>query len=158
MKHQSQSFPGVGAKHQNTTAEWAIQRVIYMDRTFMVHISFNWSEWGVDDLPLWGFAVKHAVWLQNWMSNRLCLIHYNCSPKPRLKTYSILMHGGPTFVFDPKFTEWEASYKINWHSWPCKFMVFYDLHSYLVINVWSLNTAFIVLCIMFFLIICLKWC
>ena len=58
QKHQSQSFSGVGAKHQNAMAERAIQTVTYMARTFMVHVSLHWSERGVDDLALWGFAIK----------------------------------------------------------------------------------------------------
>ena len=43
-KHQSQSFSGVGAKHQNSLAERAIQTIIYMARTFMVHVSLHWCE------------------------------------------------------------------------------------------------------------------
>ena len=39
--------------------------IIYMARTFMVHVSLHWSECRVDDLALWGIAVKHAAWLQN---------------------------------------------------------------------------------------------
>ncbi|KAL7476643.1 hypothetical protein ACHAW6_002491 [Cyclotella cf. meneghiniana] len=33
-----------------------------MARTFIVHVSLHWSEQGVDDLGLWGLAVKHAAW------------------------------------------------------------------------------------------------
>eukprot|EP00956_Cyclotella_meneghiniana_P011178 scaffold15697_cov40-Cyclotella_meneghiniana.AAC.6 len=36
-EHQSQSFSGVGAQHQNAEAERAIQTVMYMARTFMIH-------------------------------------------------------------------------------------------------------------------------
>ncbi|KAL7483118.1 hypothetical protein ACHAW6_008767 [Cyclotella cf. meneghiniana] len=31
----------------------------------MVHVSLHWSEQGVDDLSLLGFAVKHAAWMHN---------------------------------------------------------------------------------------------
>eukprot|EP00804_Cyclotella_cryptica_P017061 CCRYP_003305-RA/>CCRYP_003305-RA protein AED:0.17 eAED:0.17 QI:0/-1/0/1/-1/1/1/0/125 len=54
QKHQSQSFSGVGARHQNDLAEHAIQTITYMARTFMVQVSLHWSERGVDDLALWG--------------------------------------------------------------------------------------------------------
>jgi hypothetical protein len=44
LKHQSQSFSGVGAKHQNARAEREIQAIMYMARNFMVQVSLNWSE------------------------------------------------------------------------------------------------------------------
>ena len=44
MKNQTQSFLGVGTKHQNAMAERAIQTIIYMARTFMVHLSLHWFE------------------------------------------------------------------------------------------------------------------
>ena len=56
-KQQSQSFSGVGAQHQNARAERAIQTIMYMARTFMVHASLHWTE------SLWSFAVKHSVWV-----------------------------------------------------------------------------------------------
>ncbi|KAL7460830.1 hypothetical protein ACHAXS_001271 [Conticribra weissflogii] len=31
----------------------------------------HWSKYGADNLALWGFAVKHAVWLYNCIPNRL---------------------------------------------------------------------------------------
>ncbi len=70
MKNQTQSFLGVGAKHQNSLAERAIQTIIYMARTFMVRVSLCWPERGVDDLSLWEFAVKHAAWIHNHILNR----------------------------------------------------------------------------------------
>eukprot|EP01082_Thalassiosira_pseudonana_P005723 g5374.t1 g5374 contig2:418133-419951(-) len=69
-KGQSQSFSGVGAQHQNARAERAIQTIMYHARTFMIHTSLHWSEYGADDLCLWSFAVKHAAWLYNRLPNR----------------------------------------------------------------------------------------
>ncbi len=44
-KGQSQSFSGDGAQHQNACcAERAIQTIMYMARTFMVHASLHWTE------------------------------------------------------------------------------------------------------------------
>jgi len=40
-KGQSQSFSGVGTQHQNARAERAIQTIMYMARTFMVHASLH---------------------------------------------------------------------------------------------------------------------
>ncbi len=60
-KQQSQSFSGVGAQHQNAHAEHAIQTIMYMAQTFMVHASLHLTERGSDNLSLWSFAVKHLV-------------------------------------------------------------------------------------------------
>ena len=37
-KNQKQSFSGVGAQHQNAKAERAIQTIMWMARTFMLHV------------------------------------------------------------------------------------------------------------------------
>jgi hypothetical protein len=68
-KQKSQSYSGVGAQHQNAHAERAIQTIMYMARTFMVHASLHWTERGSDDLSLWSFAVKHLVWVYNCVPN-----------------------------------------------------------------------------------------
>ncbi len=49
---QSQSFSSVGAQHQNAWTEQAIQTIMYMAQTFMVHSSLHLTERGVDDLSL----------------------------------------------------------------------------------------------------------
>ena len=61
-KHQCQSFSGIGAKRQNGQAERAIQTILYMARTFMIHVLLHWNERGGDDISLWPFTVQHAVW------------------------------------------------------------------------------------------------
>jgi len=68
-KGQSQSFSGVGAQHQNARAERAIQTIMYMAWTFIVHASLHWTERGSDDLSLWSFLVKHSVWIYNSVLN-----------------------------------------------------------------------------------------
>ncbi len=67
---QSQSFLGVGAQHQDSKAERAIQTIMYMACTFMVHSSLHWTDMGADDISLWPFAVKHTVWIYNHVPNR----------------------------------------------------------------------------------------
>ena len=64
-KYQKQSFSGVGAQHQNAKAERDIQTIMWMARTFMLHVSIRWTEREVDTIALWGFDVKHAAWLYN---------------------------------------------------------------------------------------------
>ena len=69
-KYQSQSFPGVGYQHQNDRADQAIQTMVHMSRTLMVHTSLHWTEYGFDDLQLLSFAVHNGFWLYNSMTNR----------------------------------------------------------------------------------------
>ncbi len=69
MKHQIQTFSGVGAKHQNGRAEQSIQTIMSMARTFMIHVSLHWDEQGSGAVALWPFAVRHKVWLYNRLPN-----------------------------------------------------------------------------------------
>ena len=62
---QTQSFSGVGAQHQNAEAERAIQTVVYMARSFMIHAALSWGNDGSDDIELCFFAVDHTAWLYN---------------------------------------------------------------------------------------------
>ena len=41
-KGQTHSFSGVGDQHQNTRAEHAIQTIMYMARTFIIHSLLHW--------------------------------------------------------------------------------------------------------------------
>jgi hypothetical protein len=51
-KGQSQSFSGVGAQHQNARAKCAIQTIMFMACSFMVHSSLHWTDQGSDDISL----------------------------------------------------------------------------------------------------------
>ena len=51
-KMQSQSISGVGAQHQNSKAERAIQTIMYMACTFLVHSSLHWTDMGADNISL----------------------------------------------------------------------------------------------------------
>ncbi len=106
MKNQTQSFSGVGAKHQNAMAEKAIQTIIYMARTCMVHVSPHWSERGVDDLSLWGFAIKHAAWIHNSLPSQTSgLTPLELLTKTKAEHKDLLrshVWGCIVFVLDPK--------------------------------------------------------
>jgi hypothetical protein len=69
LKHQQQTFSGVGAKHQIGHAERSIQTIMSIACTFMIHVSLHWDEHGSDAVALWPFAVRHAVWLYNHLPN-----------------------------------------------------------------------------------------
>ena len=62
---------GVDAQHQNAQSEHAIQTIMYLARTVMVHTYLlNCTERGADALSLWSFAVTHSVWMYNWIPNK----------------------------------------------------------------------------------------
>ena len=52
-------------KHQSAQEECAIQTIMYMAQTFLIHVSLHWSDRGLDDLALWSFSVNHAAGLYN---------------------------------------------------------------------------------------------
>ncbi|MCE2996032.1 MAG: hypothetical protein LW863_10560, partial [Flammeovirgaceae bacterium] len=62
---QISRFAGVGAHHQNGIAERAIQTVMSIARTMMLHSAIHWP--AVADAALWPLAVDHAVRLYNRM-------------------------------------------------------------------------------------------
>ncbi len=95
-KFQTQSFSGVVSHHQNTLAEWSIQTIMYMASTFFVHVSMHWSKYGADNIALWDFAAKHAVWfITAFPTISLVLHQWNCSPRlrPIIATVSVIMFG-----------------------------------------------------------------
>ena len=67
-ERQMQSFCCVGAQHQNSKAEHAIHTVMYMALSFMIHATLNWGKDKSDDLSQFPFAVNHAVWFYNQIS------------------------------------------------------------------------------------------
>ena len=60
-------FAGVGAHHHNGNAERAIQTIMSIARTMMLHAAIHWPE--VADPTLWPLAVSHAVFLHNHLPN-----------------------------------------------------------------------------------------
>ncbi len=72
----------------------------------MVHVSLYWSEYGADNLALWGFAVKHAVWLHDRIPNRLSVLTpLELLTKTKANHCDLLcthVWGCPVYVLDPK--------------------------------------------------------
>ena len=65
LQHFEQTirFAGTGAHHHNGKAERAIQTIMSIARTMMLHAGIHWGE--VADLALWPMAVQHAVYVYN---------------------------------------------------------------------------------------------
>ena len=146
-KMQSQSFSGVGAQHQNSKAERAIQTIMYMARTFMVHSSLHWTDMGADDISLWPFAVKHAVWVYNRVPNRESgLTPLELITKQKADYRDILrshVWGCPAYVLEPKLQNGQKLPKWNRRSRLGQFLGYSDEHSSLVANVRHLKTGYI---------------
>ena len=103
---QTQCFSGVVAQHQNAEAERAIQTVVYMTRSFMIHAALNWGEDSSDDLSLWSLALDHASWLYNkipqqrtGMTPQDVAISCKSDHKDLTRTH---VWGCPCYVLEPK--------------------------------------------------------
>ena len=61
LRHISQisRFAGVGAHHHNGVADWAIQTIMSIARTMMLHAAIHWPD--MADPSLWPMAVQHAI-------------------------------------------------------------------------------------------------
>ena len=146
-KKQSQSFSGVGAQHQNSKAERAIQTIMYMARTFLVHSSLHWTDMGADDISLWPFAVKHAVWLYNRVPNyESGLTPMELLTKQKADHRDILcchVWGCPTYVLEPKLQNGQKLPKWNRRSRLGQFLGYSDEHSSLIANIRHLKMGFV---------------
>jgi hypothetical protein len=146
-KGQTQSFSGVGAQHQSAHAEWAIQMIMYMAWTSMVHSSLHWTDCGSDDLSLWSFVVKHLAWLYDRDLN----VKSGFTPLELMtrkrSDYSDLLHCHmwrcPVFVLKAKLQNDQKLPKWNRRARMGQFVGFSDKHSSLVANVWHMSTNFI---------------
>jgi len=116
-----------------------------MARTFLLHVSLHWTEYKVDDLSLWSFAMKHAVWLYNRLPNRITgltplelLTKTKADHKDLLRTH---VWGCPTFVLDARLQDGKKIPKWNRRSRLGQYLGFSDEHSSLVANVRHLTTG-----------------
>ncbi len=141
-KKQTQSFSAVRSQHQNAQAEHAFQTIMYMARTFLIHVSLHWDDCRVDDLSLWSFAVQHAAWLYNRLPNQVSgLTPIKLATKTKTDHWDLLRT--PVFVLNPKLQDGKKIPKWNCRSRLGKFLGFSDEHSSLAANVWNLTTGYI---------------
>jgi hypothetical protein len=127
--------------------ERAIQTIMYMARTFMVHASLHWTDRGSDDLSLWSFAVKHSVWIYNRVPNAWSgLTPLELVTKERSDSKDILrchVWGCPVYVLEAKLQNDQKLPKWNMRARLGQFVEFSDEHSSLVANVRHLTTGYI---------------
>jgi hypothetical protein len=147
LKHQQQTFSGVGAKHQNGRAEQSIQMIMSMAHTFMIHVLLHWNEEGSDAMPLWPFAVCQAFWLYNHLPNGVTglspieILTGTCSDHQDLLCTHVW--GCPVYVLDPKLQDGKKIPKWNCWARQGQFLGFSDKHSLLVATVCHHTTGFV---------------
>ena len=143
-KDQSQSFSGVGAKHQNAVAERNIQTICYWARHMMVHAAVHWPNNGADNIRLWPFAVQHAVWLFNRIPNRITgltpLEAFTRTKTDHKELRRAHVWGSPAFVLDPRLQDGKKIPKWNKRSRRAQFLGFSAEHSSSVALVCHLQT------------------
>mgnify|MGYP000681102589 CR=1 FL=1 len=93
---QTTRFAGVGAHHHNGIAERAIQTIMSIARTMMLHAAIHWAE--VADAALWPLAVQHAVYIYNHMPD----------PSTGLSPFELFTR-----------TRWELGRFQDLHVWGC---------------------------------------
>jgi hypothetical protein len=143
-KDQSQTFSGVGTKHQNAVVECNIQMICYWDRHMMVHASIHWPSNGSDNIRLWPLVVQHAVWLFNHIPNCVTgLTPIEVLTKTKSDHCNIQcahIWGCLVFVLDPCLQDGKKIPKWNRQARLARFVGFSPEHSSLVANVRHLQT------------------
>ena len=97
---QAVKFAGVGAHHHNGHAERAIQTIMSIARTMMLHLVVHWPD--VADATLCPMAVSHAVFLHNHvphLTSGLCPSDvFTKSTWEQRKYYDLHVWGCPVYV------------------------------------------------------------
>ena len=104
---------GTGAHHHNGTVEHAIQTVMSMACTLMLHSAIHWPE--MADQALWPMAVAHAIFIYNHVP----LTESGVSPSDlftkmrweQRKLHDLHVWGCPVYVLDKHFLDGK---KIPW--------------------------------------------
>ncbi len=103
---QALRFAGVGAHHQNGNAERAIQTIMSVARTMMLHAAIHWPD--VADTALWPMAVAHAVCLHNHVPNPTTGLApsdvFTKSRWEQRKFHDVHVWGCPVYVLDSKIS------------------------------------------------------
>ncbi len=102
---------------------------------------------GADDISLWPFTVKHAVWLYNRVPNfKSGLTPMELLTKQKAEHCDILrshVWGCPSYVLKPKLQNGQKLPKWNHRSRLGQFLGYSDEHSSLVANIRHLKTDFV---------------
>jgi hypothetical protein len=104
---QIQRLAGVGAHHQNSRAERAIQTIMSISRAMLIHSSIHWPD--LSDASLWPMAVQHAVHIWNHVPNPetgLCPSDlFTRTRFEQAKLHDIHVFGCPVYVLDKSIAD-----------------------------------------------------
>jgi len=99
---QVMKFAGVGAHHHNGNAERAIQTIMSIARTMMLHSAIHWPD--VADPMLWPMAVQHAVFLHNHVADDSTGLSpsnvFTRTRWPQRKLHDLHVWGCPVYVLE----------------------------------------------------------
>ncbi len=105
------------------------------------------STYGANNLALWGYAVKHVVWLHSCIPNHLSgLTPLELLTKTKTNHCDLLwthVWGCTVYVLDLKLQDGQKISKWNCTSHLGQFLGFSDVHSSLVVHVWYLSTGYV---------------
>ena len=100
-------FAGVGAHHHNGVAERAIQTIMSLARTMMLHSAIHWPERA--DPSLWPMAVEYAINLHNHMPNLTTGLSphdlFTRTRWPQSKLHDFHVWGCPIYVLNKKIAD-----------------------------------------------------
>ena len=100
-------FAGVGAHHHNGCAERAIQTIMSISRTMMLHAAIHWPE--VTDSSLWPMAVSQAVYIWNHVPSADTGISpadiFTKTRWPQSRFQDLHVWGCPTYVLDKAISD-----------------------------------------------------
>ena len=100
-------YAGVGAHHHNGHAERAIQTIMSIARTMMLHAAVHWPE--MADATLWPMAVTHAIFLHNHVPDLvsgLCPVDvFTKSRWEQRKYHDLHVWGCPVYVLEKALTD-----------------------------------------------------
>ncbi len=118
-----------------------------MARSFMVHSSLHWTDQGSDDILLWPFAVKHAVWIYNRVPNRQSgLTPLELLTKSKVDHRDLLcahVWGCPAIVLEPQLQNNKKLPEWNRCAWVGQILGYLDKHLSLVVNMRHLLTGYV---------------
>jgi Reverse transcriptase (RNA-dependent DNA polymerase) len=142
---QIHTFAGVGAHHQNGVAERAIQTIMSMSRTMMLHAAIKWPD--TCDLSLWPMAVDYAVYIYNHVPNPKTGLSptdvFTQTRWPLAKCHDLHVWGSPIYVLDPTIQDGKKLPRWNPRSRRGKFLGLSRNHASSVPLVLNLDSGYI---------------